>query len=532
MKGVQMGEGRIRPGFIAFILLIHTAIVILPWTSYGAPPEIVGSLTAKLERWNAEDAWTEAKDLLARESKDPELLELASLVAFYRGEYSEAQKLIKSAIEQDGGDEKRKSFALFVEETIGVMTPFKRYESAHFIVSLDENQDGILADYITDALEKTYHLMGEHYGFRPREKIRVEVFPDAQAFYRASTLSARDIEIGAVGLAKFNKLMILSPAALVHGYRWLDAISHEYMHYLIVKLTANKAPIWFHEGLAKYEETRWRDGPSYLSSLYETLLVRALTHHRLIAFDKMEPSVVKLETPEDVQLAYAQAASAIEFIIAKAGHEGLKEIMKGMALSDQRGARGPIRDVLGMSFDDFEKSWKEFLSSKRLRETEEAKVRHYKIKEGKADEERAEMEEIKSLVARNRAHLGDRLKERGRTNAAVLEYRRALAETPDSIPIMNRLSGALIDLRRDMEALDLLKKSIGIDPDHPTAYTRLGEIQLKHKDFKKATEAFEASIQINPFNPEVHRGLAIASEALRDHATALREREITKRLMR
>jgi hypothetical protein len=39
----------------------------------------------------------------------------------------------------------------------------------------------------------------------------------------------------------------------MHGYRWLDAISHEYMHYLIVKLTANKAPIWFHEGLAKYE---------------------------------------------------------------------------------------------------------------------------------------------------------------------------------------------------------------------------------------------------------------------------------------
>ena len=119
--------------------------------------------------------------------------------------------------------------------------------------------------------------MAQQYGFKPKEKVRVELFPDAKAFYLASTLSVRDIEVtGAVGLTKFNKLQFLSPKALVYGYRWLDAISHEYMHYLIVKLTSNKAPIWFHEGLAKYEETRWRNGPSYLSPLYQTLLARAL----------------------------------------------------------------------------------------------------------------------------------------------------------------------------------------------------------------------------------------------------------------
>ena len=142
--------------------------------------------------------------------------------------------------------------------------------------------------------------------------------------------------------------MVLSPRALVYGYRWLDAISHEYMHYLIVKLTANKAPIWFHEGLAKYEETRWRSGPSYLSPLYQTLLARALADRKLIGFERMEPSLVKLETPEDVQLAYAQAASAIEFIIAKAGHEGLGKIMKRMAARHQKGASEPIKEVLGL----------------------------------------------------------------------------------------------------------------------------------------------------------------------------------------
>ena len=329
----------------------------------AASPEVIHSLTAKLESWDVEEIWPEVKEALAKEPKDPQLLELASQIAFHRGDYQESLKLMKSAMEVGGEDDQRRGYALLTEETINVLTPFRRYETPHFVITLDEKQDGILVDYLTDALEKTYQVMAQQYGFQPKEKVRVELFPDARAFYLASTLSVRDIEVtGAVGLTKFNKLQFLSPKALVYGYRWLDAISHEYMHYLIVKLTSNKAPIWFHEGLAKYEETRWRNGPSYLSPLYQTLLAQALAEKKLIGFEQMEPSLIRLETPEDVQLAYAQAASAIEFIIARAGHEGLKEIMKRMADATTKGASEPIREVLGLEFSDFEEKWKEFLS--------------------------------------------------------------------------------------------------------------------------------------------------------------------------
>ena len=521
------------------IFLLFAILSIMISMAQAAPPEAMDSLMSKLDSWDIENAWMEVKELLLKEPKDPQLLELASHIAFHRGDYQEALRLIKSVMElgelgELGGEEdKNKSFALFLEETIGVVSPFRRYESPHFVVSLDEKQDGVLIDYMLDAMEKTYQLMAQQYGFQPKEKIRIEVFPDAKAFYYASTLSARDIEVtGAVGLTKFNKLMLLSPRALVHGYRWLDAISHEYMHYVIIKLTNNKAPIWFHEGLAKYEETHWRNGPSYLSPLYQTLLARALEEKRLIGFERMEPSLVTLETPDDVQLAYAQAASAIEFIIAKAGHDGLKEIMRRMALSNQKGASQSIKDVMGLEFDQFESSWKEFLGSKGFKEAEGVNVRRYKIKEGKADEERLDMGEIKSLIARNRAHLGDLLKERGRMEAAILEYRRALADARDSVPIMNRLSDVLLLLGRNEEALGLLKRAKEISPDHPTTYTTLGEIHLKLKDFNQAREAFQESIQINPFNPEVHRGLASAYEALGDKANALKETEMTKRLER
>jgi tetratricopeptide (TPR) repeat protein len=515
------------------ILFVLLALFTFSSASQAAPQEVIRSLTEKLETWEAEGTWLEVKGLLEKEPKDIDLLELASLTAFYRGDYQEAQKLIKSALALGGEDEKKKGLALFFEETIGVVSPFKKYESPHFLICLDERQDAVLADYLMDTLEKTYQIMAEKYGFQSQEKIRIEVYPDAKAFSFASTLSARDIEVtGAVGLAKFNKLMVLSPKALVYGYRWLDAISHEFMHYLIVRLTANKAPIWFHEGLAKYEETRWRNGSSYLSPLYQTLLARALSDGKLITFARMEPSLIKLETPEDVQLAYAQAALAIDFIISKIGHEGLKRVMTRMATSRERGAGEAIQEILGLRFNEFENQWKEYLAAKGLKEVGGVHVRKYKIKEGRADEERLDMSEIKSMVSRNRAHLGDLLQERGRKEAASLEYRRALADANDSVPIMNRLSNVLISLDKDEEALEMLKRAQGLSPDHPSIYTNVGKIYLKFKDYKRAEEAFQASIQINPFNPVVHFGLAKAFEMLGNKTASQREREIGEILNR
>jgi len=156
-----------------------------------SPAEVVHSLTEELETWNVERTWTEVKGLLDKQPKDSDLLELASLTAFYRGDYQEAQKLMKTALALGGEDEKKKGFALFFEETIGVTAPFKKYESPHFIISLDEGQDAILADYLMDTLEKTYQIMAEKYGFQSKQKIRIEVFPDAKTFSFASTLSAR-----------------------------------------------------------------------------------------------------------------------------------------------------------------------------------------------------------------------------------------------------------------------------------------------------------------------------------------------------
>src|SRR4030042_2873684 len=136
------------------ITLIILCIFFIPSSvSQAASPEVIRSLTVKLDSWDVEEAWSEIKDHLLRDPNDPQLLELASHIAFHRGQYREALKWMKSAIEVGGEEEKRTVLALFVEQTIGVVTPFKEFESPHFMILLDEKQDGFLSDYIINALE-------------------------------------------------------------------------------------------------------------------------------------------------------------------------------------------------------------------------------------------------------------------------------------------------------------------------------------------------------------------------------------------
>src|SRR5439155_1682145 len=74
---------------------------------------------------------------------------------------------------------------------------------------------------------------------------------------KVSTLTLKEIETsGTIALCKFNRLMIVSPRALVRGYPWLDTLAHEFTHFVVSRASHNTVPIWFHEGLAKFEEQR------------------------------------------------------------------------------------------------------------------------------------------------------------------------------------------------------------------------------------------------------------------------------------
>jgi tetratricopeptide (TPR) repeat protein len=479
-----------------------------------------------LDAWQIGQAEEFAAQALKENGKSAPALDLEARVKFYQGRYNEALTVLDRALAIESSNPRRQALKLFTQLTIDVHKSLRRHESPHFVLFVDDKRDGILVAHALDTLEKTYQAVGAELGYFPKEKVRVEIAPDAPSFNAISTLSLRDIEeTGAVGICKFNKLMIISPRALSFGYRWLDSLSHEYLHYAIVGLTNNQAPIWLHEGMARFYETRWRKpapqgdaAEDYLTPGNQTLLVRALAKNQFVGFKKMEPSLIHLDTPEQVQLAYAEAASAVDFINQSKGRSGVRELLA--ALND-RPTPEAIEKIYGLSFDAFEGKWKEFLKAKGLKEVEGSRVRRLKVKKDqREDEEVVELREIQSAVARNRTHLADQLLARGRSAAAVNEYQRALDVSPNSPVILNKLGRVMIGLNRADEALPLLKKAVDVDPDNANAYVQLGRAYHAMKNFKETRAVLEEAIHINPYNPLIYRLLGDAYAALGEHEKA------------
>jgi tetratricopeptide (TPR) repeat protein len=521
--------------FLSLILVVSFALPSLALSAEDDPR--IKQAQEYLDAWKLSEAEAISGALLKENPRSAPALDLSAQVRFYQGRYDESLRQVEQALAVDSANDRRQALKLLAQQTRDRVAKFKRFESDHFILSLDEEKDGILAPYALDTLEKSYRALGQALGYFPPVKVRVEIAPDAVAFNAISTLSRRDIEeTGAVGICKFNKIMTISPRVLLQGYRWLDSLSHEYLHYVIVGLSDNKAPIWLHEGTARFYETLWRHDKSraaedYLTPANQTLLAQALAKNNFVGFKKMEPSLIYLETPEQVQLAYAEAASAVDFLVHRKGDAAMRELMSELKT---RPTPEAIEKTTAKPYAAFEAEWKAFLKAKQLKEVEGSRVRRLKVvgDQQKEDEEAVELKEIQSAVARNRTHLGDQLLERGRAAAATEEYRRALQASPGSPIILNKLARVLIREARYQEALPHLKKAQDIDPDSVGTYVQLGRLHHASKDFAAAKADLEEALQINPFNPEIHRLLSETYGALGEQEQSKKARATSERLMK
>ena len=114
------------------------------------------------------------------------------------------------------------------------------------------------------------------------------IVEDSRQLSRLSTLTEKEIRTtGTIAIAKFGKMMVTSPKALLHGYDWLDTASHEYVHHVVTRLTRNETPIWLHEGIARWYESRWRGpGGDILSPWSAAMLRDAARSGKLVTFAK------------------------------------------------------------------------------------------------------------------------------------------------------------------------------------------------------------------------------------------------------
>jgi predicted Zn-dependent protease len=128
--------------------------------------------------------------------------------------------------------------------------------------------------------------------------------------------------------------------------------------------------------------------------------------------------------------------------------------------------------------------------------------------------------------ARGHARLGEIFRTRGRWTAARIEYAKAYKRVGPRVPILaNQYALAAMMSGGRAEAEKVLGEALEWSPDYPALNVRLARLLLDRGDASRAKEHLVRANRQDPFDPEIHAGLARALESLGDPGGASREAE-------
>ncbi|MBI3070882.1 MAG: hypothetical protein HYY84_02015 [Deltaproteobacteria bacterium] len=475
-----------------------------------------------LREWRVGEARELGESLVAQNPKDASVLALAGEARFYAGDYAGALELLGRISEGDVDREVRELKAL-ARSTADVVKGFKEVSNpgGHFTIRVQAGKDEALLPYAFEALEMTYREVTADLGHTPRGRILVEVYDAPAKLARVSALTVRDIETsGTIALCKWNRLMITSPRALLRGYAWLDTLAHEFVHLVVTQASGNTVPIWLHEGIAKFEENRWREpraprGSIALGAASRHLLANALKKKSLITFEQMHPSMAKLPSQEAAALAFAEVHAAVAYIVERAGQTGLSKLLA--ELKGGKPVERAVGDALQSSFARFKSDWVAWLGKLGLKpDPALAHGRGFerlRFKRGRSGADDAkdslDLETIprSQKEARRFARLANILHARGRTKPAIVEYEKALERAKAPLTaIAAPLAQAYLEVGNCVGALRVLRP-VATRLTNPNHLARFGDALGCQGNASRAIAAYVGSIRINPFAPDVHKKL-------------------------
>jgi hypothetical protein len=291
---------------------------------------------------------------------------------------------------------------------------------------------------------------------------------------------------GTVAVAKWGRVTMISPRATGHGYPWLDTLAHEMTHLALTRGTLDRAPLWLQEGVAKREETRWREAQPLddvppIDAVAATGMDKGLGR----SLDELGPSIAMLPTAEQASVAFAEVQSFIRFWAREEGDDALPKLVARLRTtrrSDE--VSQAIKDVSGTDLAGWDKRWRAHLTTVPRDLPPE-------LAPG------GDMPHRQEVVRRVR--LGTLLHERGHDAAAAIELGRAEPLVPADATVRCYLAEALVGVGDRQNATLLVEK---VDDLH----TRFGGWWSMHGLLHPEPEgdrSFALGIALDPLTPGV-----------------------------
>jgi len=228
---------------------------------------------------------------------------------------------------------------------------------------LQDDADRALAPFIFEVAAQARDTVSKEVGIDLPRPLRIDLVRDLFSLSSVSGLPLKAAETtGTLAVARWGRVIMLSPRAPVQGYPWQDTLAHEITHLLVTRATRDFAPLWMQEGLAKRFEVRWRPArPFDRPDWADTGARNAALDGRSVGIDKLGPSIAMLPTPEAAGIAFAEVTSFMHFFIVQNGEPALRLLLADLRGNGPAGAEAALLSVTGYGLSEWNTRWQRFL---------------------------------------------------------------------------------------------------------------------------------------------------------------------------
>ncbi len=229
---------------------------------------------------------------------------------------------------------------------------------------LQDEADKALAPLLAESAARARDALERDLGVTLPRPLRIDVVRDLFSLSAVSGLPLEAAETtGTVAVARWGRVTFISPRATQRGYAWQDTLAHEIAHLLLARGSADHAPLWLQEGIAKREETRWRSARAFdREPSPDRVAFDALRQGKSVGIDQLGPSIAMLPSPESASIAFAEVTSFMGYWIEQNGPLALSLLLADMKVT--RDAERAMRSVSGYTLSEWKLRWQAWLTER------------------------------------------------------------------------------------------------------------------------------------------------------------------------
>jgi len=296
----------------------------------------------------------------------PDVVIERARLAIYEGRCDEAQTLLERPDLEDD-DTLSLLFAVAkgcARATAG--TVVMKDDEAGVWVRFQDDEDRALFPLLVETAVEARAALTKDLGASLPNPVKIDLVRDQFALAAHTGLPEEAAQTtGTVAVAKWGRVIMISPRATEDGYPWADTLAHELTHLVVSMATRDRAPLWLQEGVAKRQEVRWRpltrfdDVPSPDAVAWEGIEAGIA-----LPLTGLGPSIAMLPSPQQATVAFAEVASFVRYWVEENGEQALPKLLAAIKDLPYDGeVADAIKEVSGTSFADWEKRWRAHLAA-------------------------------------------------------------------------------------------------------------------------------------------------------------------------